>query len=130
MPEGPKVGAKIRRARKLLRLTQQQAADKIGVSRSAYDAWENDRSYPARYDVAIEQALGISLNDAPDTSVPSGPLDDLLPAREEWEQLVFDDPDVPADIKRRMITDWRNVRSAARARRQRRQDEERATGAG
>ena len=110
------MGAKIRRARKLLRLTQQQLAGKVGVSRSTVDAWENDRAYPKRYDVALEQVLGIDLSGGP---APSGPLADLLPPRDEWEQLVFANPDLPDEIKRRMLADWRDARSAAQDRRRR-----------
>src|SRR5580700_10268255 len=63
-------GAIIRRARKHLRMTQQQLADKVGVSRNTVDSWENGRSKPTRYDVALEEVLGVSLDGAPVRSDP------------------------------------------------------------
>lgn len=61
--DGP-IGTRIRRARERKRMRQQDLADALGVSRTTVDAWENDRSYPRSSIGAIEDVLGISLNDS------------------------------------------------------------------
>jgi transcriptional regulator with XRE-family HTH domain len=77
MAAEPRIGTKIRRARKRKRWTQQQLADALKVSRITVDSWENDRAYP-RNEVAIEEVLGISLSGpAPD------PYDDAYAGYEE-----------------------------------------------
>ena len=40
------IGAKIKNARKLSGLTQEQAAEELGVSRQTISNWENEKSYP------------------------------------------------------------------------------------
>lgn len=119
MPDAPSVGAKIRRARKLLRLTQQELAVKVGVSRNTVDAWENNRTYPKRYDVALEQVLGISLDE--DEQAP-GPLDDLKPWHEPWEEQVAADEGLAVETRRWLIEDSRVAREANAARKQSRMD--------
>ena len=104
----PQTGATIRRARKHLRMTQQELAVKVGVSRTTVDSWENGRSYPRRYDVALEEVLGIRLGDEP---VPA----ELVPS-DEWEASVLGDPDLPDDIKRQLVVSSREARAAYRAR--------------
>jgi transcriptional regulator with XRE-family HTH domain len=117
MPAAPHIGARIRRARKLLGLTQQELAAKIGVSRNTVDAWENGRSYPKRYDVALEEALDISLAGEPEPAP-------ALVATDEWEQSVLDDRYLSDDDKRDLITSSRAARAeAVRLRRERRQQE-------
>ena len=108
MPADPHVGARIRRARKLLRLTQQELADRVGVSRNSVERWESGRAYPQRYDVALEQVLGVSLDGGQQPG-----LADLGEPRDDWEAATMGDPDLPDDIKRRFITDWRSSRAAA-----------------
>ncbi len=115
MPAGPHVGARIRRARKLLGLTQQELAAKVGVSRNTVDSWENDRAYPKRYDVALEQVLGIDLSGEP---ARPGPLDDLLPVQEPWEQTLLDMPGPSDDLKRQTILRGRDERRRQRAERE------------
>jgi transcriptional regulator with XRE-family HTH domain len=112
MTADPHIGATIRRARKLLRMTQQELADKVGVSRNTVDSWENERSYPKRYDVALEQVLGISLDGAP--------ADDELTPTDEWEAAVLSDDGLPDHLKRQMISDSRAARAAYDSRRARR----------
>lgn len=51
----------IRRARERKRMTQDQLAEALGVSRSAVNAWENDRAVPQRSIGAIEEVLGITI---------------------------------------------------------------------
>jgi len=101
MPARPKVGAQIRRARQLLDMRQQDLADKLGVSRNTVDSWEHDRSYPQRKLARLEQVLGITLEGEPG----------LVP-RNEWEQATLADPDLPDEIKRAFVIEWRAARAA------------------
>jgi transcriptional regulator with XRE-family HTH domain len=115
MPARPKIGAQIRRARQLLDMRQQDLADKLGVSRNSIDSWENDRSYPQRTLARLEQVLGVSLDeDAP----AAGPLDDLKPWQEPWEEQVAADEGLAVDTRRWLITDSRAARVAHAARKQ------------
>jgi transcriptional regulator with XRE-family HTH domain len=104
MPDPPHVGAMIRRARKHLRMTQQELANRVGVSRTTVDAWENGRSYPKRYDVALEEVLGISLDGTPEP----GPEDEW----ERWERAVLANPDIPAETARAIVSDANAARDA------------------
>ena len=55
-------GERLTRAREALRLTKEQAAERIGVSRQSIHAWESDVSLPTRkHWVAIKDVLGIDL---------------------------------------------------------------------
>ena len=110
MPGRPKVGAQIRRARQLLDMRQQDLADKLGVSRNAVDSWENDRSYPQRTMARLEQVLGVSLTG--DAQPPAGPLDDLKPWQEPWEEEVAADEGLPVETRRWLIEDSRLARIA------------------
>lgn len=60
------IGSKIRNARKECGLTQEQAADLLGVSRQTISNWENEKTYPdiisvikmsERYDVSLDYLL-------------------------------------------------------------------------
>jgi transcriptional regulator with XRE-family HTH domain len=55
----------IRRARERKRLSQAEAAARLGVSRSALNSWENDRAYPRNSVGALEALYGISLDGPP-----------------------------------------------------------------
>jgi transcriptional regulator with XRE-family HTH domain len=117
MPARPKVGAKIRRARKLQGWTQQELADKVGVSRNTIESAENDRSYPSRCDVALEEVLGIRLDGQPTAQ------EELVP-EDEWERTVLNDPDLPDEWKRDLIGDSRRARLAYAERRAQRRARE------
>lgn len=123
MPAQPRVGAMIRRARQSKRMSQDELAQKLGVSRSAVNAWERDRAWP-RNPVAVEETLGIILEVAPEP----GPLDDLKPWQDEWEATVAGDPDLPVQWRRDLITDSRAARAAYAERRARRRAAERQAG--
>lgn len=58
------IGKIIKRARERKRMSQGDAAQALGVSRSAVNAWENDRAYPRSSLGAIEALYGITLDDA------------------------------------------------------------------
>ena len=62
----PKIGRTIKRARERKRMSQAEAATALGVSRSALNAWENDRAYPRSSIGAIEELYGISLDEGPE----------------------------------------------------------------
>lgn len=64
------LGTRIKRARERTRIsghymTQQDLADALGVSRSAVNAWENNRAHPRSAIGALEQVLGVNLADTP-----------------------------------------------------------------
>ena len=103
MPARPKVGARIRRARQLLDMRQQDLAGKLGVSRNTVDSWENDRAYPQRKRARLEDVLGISLD--------GGAAEPELVPVNDWEVWVLSHPDLPDHIKRTLILDWRASRS-------------------
>jgi len=56
------IGTRIKRARERKRMSQAELADALGVSRSAVNAWENDRAFPQSSIGALEDILGISLD--------------------------------------------------------------------
>ena len=88
MAPKPRYGTTIRRARLRKRWTQQRLADAADVSLRTVNDWENDRSYP-RNPVAVEEILGISLDDEPQQSVRAIP-----PEMREWiAEALADDPD-------------------------------------
>jgi transcriptional regulator with XRE-family HTH domain len=126
MPARPKVGAKIRRARQLLDMRQQDLADKIGVSRNTVDSWENDRAYPQRKLARLEEVLGVSLEGEP--APEPGPLDDLKPWQDDWEAQVANDSDMPVSWRRDLINDSRDARARYAARRAQRRAADRQAG--
>lgn len=89
-------------------MRQQDLAAKVGVSRTTVDSWENDHSYPQRKLARLEQVLGISLDPGP----APGPLADLEPWHDEWEEQVAGDRDLSLELRRQLISDSRDARSA------------------
>lgn len=65
-----RIGTKIRRARERKRMSQAEAAKALGVSRSAVNAWENDRAYPQSSIGALEDLYGITIDDEPEMPTP------------------------------------------------------------
>ena len=110
MAANPPLGTMIRRARERKRLSQRElAAEKLGVSRSAVNAWERDRARPQSSIGALEQVLGIRLDGTPE------PEPELIPVN-QWEADTLANPDLPDDVKRAFILDWRRERAAYKAR--------------
>jgi len=62
------IGTKIRRARERKRWSQRELAEHLGVNRKTVDNWENGRTQPASSIGALEDILGISLDDADEDS--------------------------------------------------------------
>lgn len=59
-----KIGERLRQARQGRELTQEELAERIGVSRQTISSWENDRSYPDIGSViALSELYGISLDE-------------------------------------------------------------------
>lgn len=112
MPAEPGIGTRIKKRRQVLRLTQEDLAAVLGVSKSTVANWETGKHFPRRYLGAVEQVLGISLDGA-----QPGREDDYEARYAEWEQSVMDNPRLPDRMKRDLIGDSRAGR-AARAERE------------
>lgn len=106
MAPRPRIGTTIRRARERKRMTQQQVADLLGVSRTSVDAWENDRAYPRNSIGALEEVLGVSLGGE------AAPPEELV-AGNEWEAWVLAHPDIPDHIRRDIVLRAREARTAS-----------------
>lgn len=94
MATDPRIGTKIRRARERQRMSQETLAAALGVSRSAVNAWENDRAYPRASIGALEEVLGIQLTGDPEPS-PSRSREEL---RDQLRRLQ----DLAADVAARL----------------------------
>lgn len=77
----PKIGHKLRAARRLRGLSQEAVAVQLGLDRIAVSNWENDKNYPdipnlhrlaELYDVSIDEVMG------------RGPAPSMLPYGETW----------------------------------------------
>lgn len=98
--EAPSLGARIRRARNLKRLSQQQLAIAVGASVRAVGSWERDRSTPRNLAV-VEEFLGISPNGVPEPETYTDPV----------EKAVWEDPTLGTDDDRRaFIFDLRRAK--------------------
>ena len=116
-----------------------------GISRSQAGRWARGEHQPAypnvrQLGIAVYRefpglaqelmlAAGYPRITDEDIADAPGPLDDLLPWTHDWERQVAEEEELPLDLRRRMITDWRAARSEARARRRQRQSGAPATGA-
>lgn len=83
MATDPRIGQRIKRRRQELGLTQKDLAERVGVDPSSVVNWEKGRHFPARYQGAVEAALGISLteDDEPDPGPQDGDGYDRLERR-------------------------------------------------
>lgn len=58
------IGEKLKTARGEAKVTQEQAAERLGVSRQTVSNWENDRSYPDIMDtLALAELYGLTLDE-------------------------------------------------------------------
>lgn len=95
-----RIGTAIRRARERRRLSQADLAYALGVSRSAVNAWENDRAYPQSSIGAIEEVLGIRLDGEPEPDVmPEGLRDAIRGAIPDAERAALVEQVVEAALK-------------------------------
>lgn len=81
------MGARLARARRDQNLTQEQLAEKLGVTRQAVSRWESDTAYPetdkivrmaALFGVSCDYLLGVSKESAPAGDKPPSPVTRLL----------------------------------------------------
>jgi len=63
MAPKPRIGTRIKRARERLRMSQEELAEAVGVHRVTISQWEADGAYPRSSIGALEDVLGISLDD-------------------------------------------------------------------
>lgn len=103
MATNPRIGTMIRRARERKRMSQEDLAHLLGVSRSAVNAWERDRAYPRNSIGALEEILGISLDGAAAQSESEW---------ERWERWVLTNPRLDADVARAIVKDANDARDA------------------
>lgn len=109
MATTPRIGTMIRRARERKRMSQKELAAELGVSRSAVNAWENDRAWPQNSIGALEEVLGVSLTGA------AGPEAEPETEWERWERSVLTNPHLPRDVAEAMVRDARDARDAYQA---------------
>ena len=81
------MGARLAQARRGQNLTQEQLAEKLGVTRQAVSRWESDTAYPetdkivrmaALFGVSCDYLLGVSSEPAPAGDKPPSPVTRLL----------------------------------------------------
>jgi transcriptional regulator with XRE-family HTH domain len=99
-----RIGTTIRRARERKRMSQEELGAALGVSRSAVNAWENDRAYPRNSIGALEEILDISL-----TTETPGPV---LTAEDDWERQVLSDQTLPRAERRDIVLRARKLRAS------------------
>jgi transcriptional regulator with XRE-family HTH domain len=113
------VGMAIKRGRERLRMTQAQLGDAIGVTQKTIDNWEHDRRYPKSAIGALENVLGISLDDGTAATATLEPTD-------LWEAAVLADRDLSDGVKVSLVRGSRAARAEyVRRKRQLRADQAR-----
>ena len=112
MATDPSIGTSIRRARERRRWTQRRLADELGVNVKTVDNWEHNRTSPRSSIGALEDVLDISFDGTPE------PEPELIPMN-DWERATLLNPDLPEDVKRAFILDWRRERAAYKESQQR-----------
>ena len=65
MAGGTLIGMRIKRRRQALGMEQKDLAALVGVARATVANWESGKHFPLRKQGAIEEALGISLDENP-----------------------------------------------------------------
>jgi transcriptional regulator with XRE-family HTH domain len=95
----PRIGRKLRRAMERARLDQRQVAAALGVSRSAVNAWINDRTYPQNSIGALEELLPTFRVDDEDASggLPDG-FSPIPPAFRRMVERLVEDPEIRRQV--------------------------------
>ena len=100
--EEMKIGRFIRERRMELGLTQQQLADRLGITDKAVSKWERAVSYP---DITILRELAAAL-EVSVTELLAGERDETPPVPPEVEDVVVDTV-AYAETARRKNSGWR-----------------------
>lgn len=76
----PSLGARIRRARERAQLSQEELAKAVGASSRAVGDWENNRRKPRNRLGALEDVLGVRLDDEPEPepAIPRSLLREIM----------------------------------------------------
>ena len=102
-------GKRVRRLRRSADLTQQELAEKLGVSEPTIRAWESGRAKP-RYDRLCEVAdfFGVTPEELVGDHSSTSPL---LVTELPWDEreLLETYRSLPADMKLRFLTDAREL---------------------
>ena len=80
------IGTRIKRRRQVLRLTQEDLAGRLGVSKSTVANWESGKHFPLRYLGAVEQELGISLAEPAEPDSAARLAEDVASSRDLTER--------------------------------------------
>lgn len=91
------IGKTIKRARERKRMSQAEAAAALEVSRSALNAWENDRAYPRSSIGAIEALYGIVLDGPPEEPKTATP-EELEELRDHIREVLGEESDLEAAL--------------------------------
>lgn len=108
MAAKPRIGTMLRKARERKLMSQEDVARALRVSRSAVNSWENDRAYPRNRIGALEEVLGVDLSQ-PDAD----PLAAAIIPENQWEYDVLNDAELPVEVRRALVLDWRRGRDEA-----------------
>lgn len=104
MASHPRIGTRLRRAiERKYRSGAPQAdlARDLGVSRSAVNAWVNDRTYPRNAIGALEELLDVDLT----SDEPRNAEVYTDPAERAIEHAILEDESVPQAEKRELISE-------------------------
>jgi transcriptional regulator with XRE-family HTH domain len=88
MASDTRIGTRIAKRRHQLGMRQEDLAEVLNVSKSTVANWETGKHLPTRHMGALEQVLGIQLDD-PESS-PSGPRESLRDQVRRIEDLARD----------------------------------------
>jgi transcriptional regulator with XRE-family HTH domain len=80
------IGTRIKRRRQVLRLTQEDLAGRLGVSKSTVANWESGKHFPLRYLGAVEHELGVSLAGQPEPDSLARLSEDVASSRDLTER--------------------------------------------
>ena len=94
MADAGTIGTRIARRRQALRMTQEDLAQAVGVTKSSVANWESGKHFPQRKQGAVEHVLGISLEDDPHQEVAYDRV------RERVHDMLYEE--LPEDEARRM----------------------------
>jgi transcriptional regulator with XRE-family HTH domain len=96
------IGAKLKNLRKSRKLTQQEFADKIGVSRSTLSCYEIDQRTPSVKTLQhVAELFGVGLDYFGITTAKDDALELLTRAKE-----VFESDNVPTETKEQLYTEF------------------------